>query len=116
MQYTKKDLKNVDAFALILIGIGILFIAIGLPQMLSDDQGKDYGASGKAIGKVDVDGARSGKKADASRSGMALTVLGGVFVLLGIALNLGVRRVIHNNGKDIEDYAGVPETLPNENG
>ncbi|OHB76862.1 MAG: hypothetical protein A2Z34_04315 [Planctomycetes bacterium RBG_16_59_8] len=122
MQYSKKDLKSVDALALILVGMGVVFLFVALPQFLSEGTKASPAPTRKMTAWSDAGIAdndlplKASKKVYRPVPGLAPALLGFVFVCLGVALNLGVRRVVRNKGKDVEDYAGVPETLPGENG
>src|SRR5690606_31788272 len=81
--YTKRDLRAADALALILVGLGffsLLFAAMPL-----------------------LDG-RSVKGA-----APAAWVLGGLCLVLGAALNLKIRQLVRNQGREPEDYPGVPD-------
>ncbi|MCA8951435.1 MAG: hypothetical protein KDE27_18145 [Planctomycetes bacterium] len=84
--YTKRDLRAADMLALILVGFGVLLLIFGVMPVL-------LAAAGKAGGSVRP----------------ALCVLGGVFVLLGTALNLKVRQLVRNRGRETDEYPGVPD-------
>ena len=82
--YTKRDIRAADMLAIILVGVGfVLFLCAPWPIGT---------ASGKGSG-----------------TGMALWVVAGAFVLLGIALNLKIRQLIRNEGREPGEYPGVPD-------
>ena len=83
--YTKRDIRAADILAMVLVGLGVLVLLLAaLP-----------------LGFAQL------TNGGASRPG--LWIAGGVFVLLGTALNLKIRQLARNAGRESEDHPGVPE-------
>ncbi len=40
---------------------------------------------------------------------LGIWVIAGLFIVLGMALNLKVREITRNHGRETEDYPGVPQ-------
>ncbi|MBX3462787.1 MAG: hypothetical protein KF830_06425 [Planctomycetes bacterium] len=83
--YTKRDIRAADMLAMILIGFGLVLILFQVLPLMN--------------AKPDV-------KVQMSP---VVWILAGVFVLLGLALNLKVRQLVRNKGREPEDYPDVPE-------
>lgn len=81
--YTKRDIKAADMFALILVGFGVALV---------------FFAIFKTMGKT----AKGG-------SVVGTWIIAGVFLALGTALNLKVRQLVRNKGVEPVDYDGVPD-------
>jgi hypothetical protein len=121
MRYGKRDLRAVDMFALILFGVGVVFVVMGVVRY-SGGGGVAYGKKGVPARKAMPDADRSGADAPVVKGGkgtpvtidpvagaIRLILLGVVFILLGGALNLGLRRVLKNKCEDVlepHDEAG----------
>lgn len=113
MRYTKKELRAVDMFALLLMGLGIVFVGFGvymlagaegpprvLPRRFAGDGstvagGRKVVRSAAALG---VHGAGAGWDYGYQH---AWILLGVVYASLGMALNLALRRVLRNDREDV---------------
>lgn len=82
--HTKRNLRAADMLALILLGFGLVL-------------------AGSAVLRM------TGKAGSESGSPVGLWILAAVFVALGLALNLKVRQLIRNQGRESADYEGVPD-------
>lgn len=83
--YTKRDLRAADLLAAILFGLGVVMLAFAaLPWFQS-------------------------KPTVSAGDNLPLWIEGGVFAILGLALNLKLRELIRNRGKEPEQYPGVPD-------
>ena len=100
MEYSKRDIKTADALALILTGLGILLLVVGVLSIISSIGGES----------PVVDNAAKAKAASYfwQMPGLRFSVLGLVFLSLGIALNLKLKRLMASGGKESPDYEGVP--------
>ncbi len=83
--YTKRDIRAADMFALILVGFGVvLMLVAAMPRIAANtDQGGGMNP--------------------------ALWIVAGVFVVLGVALNLKIKQLVRNQGREPEDRPGVAE-------
>ena len=92
--YTKRDIRAADMLALILVGLGIVFAVLAVLALV-ESSGGDLTKSGKVI-------QRGG-------SSVGLWLGAVVFGALGTALNLKVRQLVRNKGRESVDYDGVPD-------
>ena len=106
MKYSKRDLRAFDIFALMMFGIGALFIAIGGVRYFSHptirvaavSKEKAKGSEVVAASESgDAEGTVEAPNWPAVRTGL----LGFVFVALGVAMNVGLRRVTRNGREDV---------------
>lgn len=82
-QYTKRDIRAADMLAIILVGFGVVLLSFAaLPPLVAKEPGGSH---------------------------PALWILSGVFLLLGTALNLKVRELVRNAGREPGDHPNVPE-------
>jgi hypothetical protein len=91
--YNKRDLRAADLLAMILVGLGVIFVWFAVDHLVSP------------LGFE----ARFGKRPDGSRTGLGLCVSAVSFLLLGTALNFKVRQLTRTGGREPKDYEGVPE-------
>jgi len=125
MRYTKSELRLFDVFSLMLVGVGILFIVIGILAAPGPGQTVSVEGPHPAKGKAAAESAKKGKAAaepvkkgvepvpskQGSKAARAVRqgrrysfiLLGVVFVCLGAASNLGLRRVLRNKGEDVAE-------------
>jgi lipopolysaccharide export LptBFGC system permease protein LptF len=82
--YTKRDVRAADMLAMILFGFGVVLVLFAIFKM---------------IGKTD--------KSSGSIAGT--WIIAGVFLGLGMALNLKVRQLVRNKGVEPVDYDGVSD-------
>lgn len=82
--YNKRDIRAADILAMILFGFGVVLAFLAVLKM---------------TGKVDKEGG----------SLVGLWIVAGVFLILGLALNLKVRQLVRNKGAEPVDYDGVPD-------
>lgn len=81
--YTKRDIRAADMLAMILVGFGVVLLLFAvLPPLLAKDKGGVH---------------------------LGLAILSAVFLLLGTVLNLKVRQLVRNAGREPDEYPGVPE-------
>lgn len=81
--YTKRDIRAADMLAMILVGFGVVLLLFAvLPPLLAKNMGGLH---------------------------LGLGLLSAVFLLLGTALNLKVRQLVRNAGREPDEYPGVPE-------
>lgn len=83
--YTKRDLRAVDMFALILVGFGVVLMLCAAMPLIAAGSDKGGGTN------------------------PALWIVAGVFVVLGVTLNLKLKQLVRNQGREPEDHPGVPE-------
>ncbi len=83
--YTKRDIRAADILAMILVGFGVVLLLFAAAPLMVAESGKDGG------------------------SNPALWIVAGVFVILGVALNLKIKQLVRNQGREPEDYPGVPD-------
>ncbi|MHC5053206.1 MAG: hypothetical protein ACYTKD_00645 [Planctomycetota bacterium] len=101
MRYTATELRLFDAFALILAGLGMLFLVVGVAGLATPRaetvvvSGRPHRPGSRVTTAVAV-------SAGASRT-LAPFLKGTVFLALGLALGEGVRRVVRNGGDDVVD-------------
>jgi hypothetical protein len=91
--YTKRDIRAADLLALLLFGLGFVLVLFAAIPLIASLGGAE---------KID-------KAAVAPQSSFGLWFAGGCFLLLGTALNLKVREIIRNKGREAADYEGVSE-------
>ncbi len=115
MKYSKRDLKAVDIFALILFGLGLMFLVMGILSYTEVPKGISPEKEGSALGakskmdavKDDIPKVKGGKvgKIPYAPVGAAIRLIlfGIIFMCLGAALNIGLRRVLKNKGEDVLD-------------
>lgn len=72
--YTKRDIRAADMLAMILVGFGVVLLLFAALPLIAAKSGKGGGAN------------------------PALWIVAGVFVALGVALNLKVRQLVRNQG------------------
>ncbi len=109
MKYKRRDLRAIDVFALILIGIGGVFFALGALRYIANPKieavvsYKQQGGKLENAGKFGTDGKklRPGEPVQtpnwpAIRTGL----FGTVFILPGTTMNVGLRRVMRNGDAD----------------
>ena len=114
MRYTKQELRGVDMFALLLVGLGIVFAAFGCYMLAGPTDPRPVLPRRFAKGRttIIVDGRKVVRSASAlkvcktgvvSRYGYrhAWVLLGICYASLGLALNLALRRVVRNNCEDV---------------
>ncbi len=114
MRYTKKELRAVDMFALLLVGLGIVFAAFGCYMLAGPTGPRPVLPRRFARGRTTVvlDGrtvvrptsaVKVGKTGFVSRYGYqhAWILLGICYASLGLALNLALRRVVRNDCEDV---------------
>ena len=121
MRYTKRELRMIDMFALMWFGAGLFFIVMGVigfvlePKVVYTYHRKGYKpkaitvsesaplSKGKGVGAGDMEGFYT--KELMNLKALSNTVLGVVFLALGIALNVAFKRVLRNKGCDLIDGA-----------
>ena len=113
MRYTKKELRAVDMFALLLVGLGIVFAAFGCYMLAGAIAPRPVlprrFAGGRAAIIVDGKLAKPAPALKACKAGFvsrygyqhAWVLLGICYASLGAALNLALRRVVRNNCEDV---------------
>jgi len=102
MRYTAKELRLIDMFALVLAGLGLLFLIAGVAGLATagprtvvvPDHLPGPGKRGNKAIKVSVSALRQ----------LAPFLMATTFLALGAALGVGVRRVIRNEGEDVVDF------------
>jgi len=82
--YTKRDIKAADMLAMILVGFGVVLLLLAAMPIIAAKSGKEGGTN------------------------PALWVVAAVFVFLGVALNLKIKQLVRNQGREPEDYPGIP--------
>ena len=82
--YTKRDIRAADLLAIVLTGLGLVLVVLAVVATV--------GKSGKGSGGA-----------------IDTWILAGVFLVLGLALNLKVRQLVRNKGVEPIDYDGVPD-------
>jgi hypothetical protein len=105
MTYTAQELRLADAFALLLAGLGIVFLLAGAAgfAVASPARHVSSGYSPKS-------GKRSAKAVKVSPGALrawAPFLMGTTFLALGVALGAGVRRVARNGGEDVEELLSL---------
>jgi len=93
--YTKRDMRAADMLALILFGFGVV---LSLLAMITN------------FGWLQAP-AVEGKPVAGPRSAFSLWLMAVVFLMLGAAMNLKVRQLVRNKGREPDDYAGVPDSV-----
>ena len=114
MRYTKKELRAVDMFALLLVGLGIVFVAFGCYMLAGARDPRPVLPRHFAQGRttIVVDGRKLAKSVAVSKvykTGFvsrygyqhAWVLLGICYTSLGLALNLALRRVVRNDCEDV---------------
>lgn len=106
MKYSRKDLRAVDMFSLVLTGAGVLFLVLGGIGYLTTERAPQTNNARIESKKEDEpSNPRINEKVDGksrhATPGLSQIFLGVVFASLGIALNLGLRRVLKNNLEDV---------------
>ncbi len=114
MRYTKKELRAVDMFALLLVGLGIVFGAFGCYMVAGPRDPRPVLPRHFAKGRttIVVDGRKVVRPASAAKvykTGFvsryayqhAWVLLGICYASLGLALNLALRRVVRNDCEDV---------------
>jgi hypothetical protein len=105
MKYSKRDLRAFDIFALLMFGIGALFFTMGGIRYFTQpnirvaviSKNKSMGSEVVVASKSgDTKGTVETRNWPAVRTGL----LGFVFVALGTAMNIGLRRVARNGDED----------------
>lgn len=122
VQYRKRDLRAIDMFGLILTGIGLLFLLLGLLSLAKSGKVDRVSASKEAPpANIDAEesapeaegkGIAPGKAAAMRTEGRSygMLLIGLVFLCLGLALNLGLRRVLKNKGQEVLEPHDEPES------
>jgi hypothetical protein len=88
--YSRRDLRTADMLAIILFGLGLFVAGLVLLQAL--------------------DACREVPRLTAGRLGPALPwIFGGGLLLLGGALNLKVRQLARNGGREPAEYGSGPQ-------
>ena len=82
MAYSKRALRAADILALVLTGVGLLFFVVALGKLFFS--AGDAGLAAKGI------------KSKAVWIGMRYALAGLVFLVLGIALNVKLKRCVAN--------------------
>ena len=108
MRYAKKELRLFDVFSLVLAGLGILFVTFGVlaslgPRDVVSVEGRRP-AGGKGRKSTEAVPSKEGSKAaymGTHGRRYSFILLGVVFICLGTASNLGLRRVLRNKGEDV---------------
>jgi|GEM_PF-7112489 hypothetical protein len=115
MKYSQRDLKAIDMFALLIIGIGILFFAIGGMRYMGNPKIKASAIYNEKGLKVEMVGKpiRDEELVEtvnwpAIRTGL----FGTVFLLLGTTMNLCLSRVMRNGGIDVEQDLTSDRSVP----
>ena len=88
--YNKRDLKAADLFATILFGFGFFLAMMAIFMTV------DY----RMAGRVD------GKHVKVFNNLVLLWILAGVFLLCGTVLNLKIRQLARNKGRESKDPEG----------
>ena len=125
MRYTKREVKLVDLFALVLVAIGMISLLVGFAAPAPSASGPVVKAKpggyvvsakgGKEATRAKTFAAKGEKPAvlrqskggdvasahTAARHIHPVVWLGVCFLALGVALHLGVRRVVRNNLEDV---------------
>ncbi len=114
MRYTKKELRAVDMFALLLVGLGIVFGAFGCYMLAGPTDPRPVLPRRFAKGRttIIVDGREVVKSTSILKAGKTgfvsryayqhvWVLLGICYASLGLALNLALRRVVRNNCEDV---------------
>lgn len=83
--YTKRDLRAVDMLAMVLVGFGAFLLLWAVLSLTFT------------------------KSTAHTMPSPRVWIIAGVFVLLGVALNLKVKELVRNGGREPEDYPGVRE-------
>ena len=82
--YTKRDIRAADMLAILLVGFGVVWILFAALPLLVADSGKASGAN------------------------LALWLVAGVFLALGMALNRKIHQLV---GNQLREPEGPPEAL-----
>lgn len=108
MKYDEKDLRAIDIFSLVLVGVGILLAALGA---MTPELAPAKKADGKivaieknvALTETEAESAvvAKPKMEMVSPVSPSAIILGVVFLCLGAALNMQLRKVIANKGEDL---------------
>ncbi|MBN2711343.1 MAG: hypothetical protein JXR97_02775 [Planctomycetes bacterium] len=106
MKYGENDLRAIDIFSLVLVGVGILLAAVGVMTPSMSQAKEKPGLVAQIDSETAVAPAEQGK-AEAAKKEIAFPVtpttimLGIVFICLGAALNMQLRKVVANKGEDL---------------
>ena len=121
MRYTSRDLRAIDLFALMLLGIGLLFLVMGSLVLIQGGRIVVSRAPLRSKPVVKLSAAPNAKPFKTGKiPGVRVKALpnyhpllfGVVFVCLGTALGLGVRRVQANGGEDAAARADRGNATP----
>ena len=92
MKYSERDLRATDILALVLVGIGILLLIV---------RGPDFVATlGDATSESDKAGEKAWLAHFTHTPGLRPTVIGLVFLCLGVALNLELESLLASGGEE----------------
>ena len=105
MRYTTRELRLFDLFALLLAGLGILFLMIGAVHLATAGPGIVIFSNRPGKG-----GAKAVKGVAGASRAWAPFFMGTALLALGVALGAGVRKVARNGGDDPAD--GRVRALP----
>lgn len=111
MKYSQRDLRAIDVFALILIGVGILFFAIGALRYIGSP--KINGAISYKDKAAKIENSQKAEEGSAvveivNWPAIRTGLFGTVFILLGTTMNIGLRRVMRHGGTDVDQDAARP--------
>jgi hypothetical protein len=112
MRYTPQVLRSIDLFALLLIGVGVLYLMVGIFEVATATPPIRFiSAPSQVQRKPSVMAFKI--STGAFRKWMPF-IMSAAFLALGVALTLGVRRVVKNDGEDVIDFANTEGTLSTE--
>lgn len=92
--YSKRDIRAVDMLAMILVGFGFVLLLYAAWPWLAGLAGGDVAT------------AKSGKPVARGPGSWLIAI---VFLALGTALALKVRQLTRTQGREPDDYPGVPD-------